>query len=306
MILFLKFIHNVYSNHMRDLNNEDPKDSFESTERPAQQGTFGSDTHRLIGATFPLLSQQPGLSNDIRDDLSSTDNIFGSRHKRGKSARLEALENMENRLELAVLRNKVAQNQVLIDQLQFVLSANGGGLGQLFSIPINLEQAEAVFRLSFLRLGRPGPEFTLNPQTMMNKLSAVTTDDVSIEVLRQLIINISDSATPQDLAAKYGRGRQSIYDRQNRMTLKLDALIADSEFSELIQYLQSTTCVVRSSQITASLAHPLAAILLLPPNDFPSIHDLVAVAFWGIARLESNKRRSFRRTIRDGDEWIVC
>ena len=275
-------------------------------ESPATQGPIGTDGERLIAEIFPLLSQQPGLPNDIREDLSSSDKIFGSRHKRGKTARLEVLENMENRLELALLRNRVAQSQALINQLQDVLSANPAGLGQSLSIPTNAAQAEAVLSLSFLHTGRNGPEFTLEPVAMMNKLKAVTTDGVSVDILRELIIDISDVATAQDIATKHGLGRQAIYDRQNRLATKLDGLIAEPDFLELIQYLQTTTCVVRSSQVTASLAHPLVAILLIQPDEFPSVQDLVSVAFWGIARTAGGDKRSFKRTIRDGKDWIVC
>ena len=123
-------------------------------ESQATQGPIGNDGERLIAEIFPLLSQQPGLPNDIREDLSSSDKIFGSRHKRGKTARLEVLENMENRLELALLRNRVAQSQALIHQLQDVLSANPTGLGQSLSIPVNAAQAEAVLSLSFLHTGK--------------------------------------------------------------------------------------------------------------------------------------------------------
>lgn len=275
-------------------------------ESPATQGPIGNDGERLIAAIFPLLSQQPGLPNDIREDLSSSDKIFGSRHKRGKTARLEVLENMENRLELALLRNRVAQSQALINQLQDVLSANPAGLGQSLSIPTNAAQAEAVLSLSFLHTGRNGPGFTLEPVAMMNRLKAVTTDGVSVDILRELIIDISDVATAQDIATKHGLGRQAIYDRQNRLATKLDGLIAEPDFLELIQYLQTTTCVVRSSQVTASLAHPLVAILLIQPDEFPSVQDLVSVAFWGIARTAGGDKRSFKRTIRDGKDWIVC
>ena len=275
-------------------------------ESPATQGPIGTDGERLIAEIFPLLSQQPGLPNDIREDLSSSDKIFGSRHKRGKTARLEVLENMENRLELALLRNRVAQSQALINQLQDVLSANPAGLGQSLSIPTNAAQAEAVLSLSFLHTGRNGPEFTLEPVAMMNKLKAVTTDGVSVDILRELIIDISDVATAQDIATKHGLGRQAIYDRQNRLATKLDGLIVEPDFLELIQYLQTTTCVVRSSQVTASLAHPLVAILLIQPDEFPSVQDLVSVAFWGIARTAGGDKRSFKRTIRDGKDWIVC
>jgi hypothetical protein len=275
-------------------------------ESPVKQRPTGIDGERLIAEIFPLLSQQPGLPNDIREDLSSSDKIFGSRHKRGKTARLEVLENMENRLELALLRNRVAQSQALIDQLQDVLSANPAGLGQSLSIPKNAAQAEAVLSLSFLHTGRNGPEFTLEPVVMMKKLKAVTTDGVSVDILRELIINISNVATAQDIATKHGLGRQAIYDRQNRLATKLNGLIAEPDFLELIQYLQTTTCVVRSSQVTASLAHPLVAIMLIQPDEFPSVQDLVSVAFWGIARTASGDKRSFKRTIRDGNEWIVC
>ena len=275
-------------------------------ESPATQGPIGNDGERLIAEIFPLLSQQPGLSNDIREDLSSSDKIFGSRHKRGKTARLEVLENMENRLELAVLRNRVAQSQALINQLQDVLSANPAGLGQSLSIPTNAAQAEAVFSFSFLHTGRNGPEFTLDRATMLNKIKTVTTDEVSVDILRELLIDITGVATAQDIATKHGLGRQAIYDRQNRLATKLDILIADPDFLELIQYLQTTTCVVKSSQVMASLAHPLVAILLIQPGEFPSIHDLISVAFWGIARTAGGDRKSFKRTIRDGNEWIVC
>ena len=275
-------------------------------ESPATQGPTGSVGERLIAEIFPILSQQPGLPNDIREDLSSSDRNFGHRHKRGKTARLEVLENMENRLELAVLRNRVAQSQALIDQLQTILSAHPAGLGPSLSIPANAAQAEAVLSLSFLHTGRNGPEFTLDPVAMMNKLKTITTDEVSVDILRELLIDISDVATAQDIATKHGLGRQAIYDRQNRLATKLDVLIADPDFLELIQYLQTTTCVVKSSQVMASLAHPLVAILLIQPGEFPSIHDLISIAFWGIARTAGGDKRSFKRTIRDGNDWIVC
>ena len=273
---------------------------------PTKIGTMGKNRNRLIAECFPLLSKQSGLSIDILDDLKLSDKSFGSRYKRGKNLRWELLENMENRLELDVLRNKVAQNNLMIEQLQSILLSDEAGLRQLISIPTNLEQARAVLSLYFLRIGQTGPEFTFNPTTMLARLKKIASNDLAVEILRELVINISVSTTAQDIATRNNLVRQTIYDRQNRIISKLETLIADQDFFELTKQLQSTTCVTRNSQLIASEDHPLVAILMIPAKDFPSIQDLVAVGFWGIAHRANGNKKSFRRTERDDRHWIAC
>jgi hypothetical protein len=204
------------------------------------------------------------------------------------------------------MRGKFAHHEALKGQLQKVLSSTSDDLTTLFAVPMNLAQSEAVFQLSFLHLGKSGPEFTLDTKSMFEAVKSVASDELSIQILRELIVSVNSDTTAQDIATSYGLGRQAIYDRQNRLITKLDAVIAGTDFQHLIDYLRTRTCIVKSARLTASMNHPLVAILLLQPDDFPSVHDLMSIAFWGIARQETGERKSFRLVSRNSEQWIEC
>lgn len=259
---------------------------------------------RPLASRFPLLSQQPGLPSDIAEDLTSTDTAFGSRHKRGKAARLKVLEDLENKLELTLLRETVDRSTRLMYNLHETVSALPDGLGVLLTQPVTLPQAEAALRLSFLIDGRSGPEFYLEPTEMRHAIEELATDGVARDILRNLILDVVNTTTAQSIADTHGLGRQAIYDRQNRMMSRLDRLVSTPPFERLSRHLLTTACTQRASHIEVSLKHPLAAVLLLPKGDFASVWDVVAVGFWAIARAETGGRRSMRIVNRGGDTTL--
>lgn len=275
--------------------------------RPGLSGR--SPRHSALATTplairFPLLSQQPGLPSDIAEDLTSTDAAFGTRHKRGKLARLKVLEDLENRLELNLLRARVEESAHLMSQLREIISALPDGPGVLLTQPMTLLQAEVALRLSFLINGRSGPEFCLDPIEMCAAIKEVASDDVARDILRKLILKVDDTATAQTIAEDHGLGRQAIYDRQNRMVSRLDQLVTSPPFVQLSRHLLATACTQHASRIEVSLKHPLAAVLILPKGEFASAWDVVATGFWAIARTESGGRRSFRIVTRGGETFL--
>jgi hypothetical protein len=275
-----------------------------------QPGHTGKSPRQSASSTtplairFPLLSQQPGLPSDIAEDLTSTDTAFGTRHKRGKAARLKVLEDLENRLELTLLRARADQSFRLMSQLNETVSAFPDGLGVLLTQPVTHLQAETALRLSFLVNGRSGPEFSLDPTEMCAAIEEVASDGVAQDILRKLILNIEDTATAQTLADDHGLGRQAIYDRQNRMVSRLDRLVSSPSFVQLSRHLLTTACAHHASHIEVSLKHPLAAVLLLPKGDFASVWDVVATGLWAIARTETRGRRSFSIVTRSGETCL--
>lgn len=258
-----------------------------------------------LSQRFPFLSQQSGLANDIVVDLNSTEVEFGSRYKRGKSARLESLQDMENRLELAALKNKLVQHEKMSAHLNQVLSELPGGLWQLFCQPNTLTQADAIFRLSFLVASESVPQFQLDTDLMQDRLQAITPDDLSKTILRDLIISISDEVTAQDIAERHNLGRQAIYDRQTRIVDRLENLTTGSDFMTMIEHIRATACVRKTTHLEVVMSHPLAQVLQLQPNQFPSIWDLVAIGFWQIAHQETGKNKSFRMKVKEKRHVLV-
>ena len=265
-----------------------------------------SSTATKLSQRFPFLSQQTGLLHEIVLDLDSTEKDFGSRYKRGKSARLEFLQVMEDRLELAALKNKSAQFERMSAHLNHVLSELPNGLWQLFSPPTTLTQADAIFRLSFLTAIESVPQFQLDPDLMHERLHEITPDDLSKTILRSLIVSINDEVTPNDIAVQHNLGRQAIYDRQSRIVDRLNKLTTDANFVTLIEHIRTTACVRKATHLEAVMSHPLAQVLQLQPNHFPSIWDLVAIGFWRIAHDETGKNKSFRMKVKDKRNVLIA
>ncbi len=242
---------------------------------------------------FPLLSQQPGLSIDLQEDLTLSDIEFGRRHKRGKSARFELLENMENRLQITPMRHRLSELESLVGRLANLLTSESQTFGRLVALPLSLEHARITFDLSFLAKSGEGLVFQLDSEEMLRQLSAVATDDLSRLILRELIIGVNRDVTAQDIADEFQVVRQAIYDRQSRIILKLDDLLSGTDFSFFVDFIRTNLCVVRGSKLTVSTAHPLIAILLLDTTYDFTVRDLVAVGLWGVARAETGKKKSF-------------
>jgi len=262
----------------------------------------------VISERFPLLSEQAGLVSNIRDDLVLTDTEFGKKYKRGKTARLEFLENMENRLQLAPLRAKLAHMEQLTTKLENLIEIGNQGFGSTFATPRNLEQARVVLEMTFLRRGVEGPEFGIDTSSMEERLGSIASDEVARDIIRDLILNIRGDYSVSDIADKHGLGKQAIYDRQGRLVNKLDELIEQPDFQLLVAYLRNNTCVLRGSKLVSSTAHPLIAILLLERAKFPSIHDVVALGLWAVARAETGDKKTFQFTSRGenaADELII-
>lgn len=268
------------------------------------KGAKKFEQERLLSDEFPYLNRQAGLQRDVQEDLMLTDTEFGSKHKRGKAARREFLQNLENRLELVVLRSKVEDHMTLDRQLQHLLSANEAGLMQSVNVPMNLKQAEVVFWLSSLTLERGDAKFTFDLEVLFNELKSVVTDRISIDILKNLIINISPLLTAQQIADREGLGRQAIYDRQDRIISRLDHLIENPDFKRFVEILEFSTCITSSDRMAASLSHPLTAICLLKSTEFPSVSDVVAAGYWLIARKNGGGKKSFRHVQRGVDNYL--
>lgn len=257
-----------------------------------QKDSKGSRTTPLADR-FPLLSQQPGLSKDLQDDLTLSDIEFGRKHKRGKSARFELLENMENRLQISPMRHRLDELGGLVGRLANLLTPENQTFGKFVSLPLSLEHARITFDLSFLTKSGDGLAFQLDTEEMLRQLSAVATDDLSRLILRELIIGVNRDVTAQDIADDFQIVRQAIYDRQSRLISRLDDLLVGPDFLFLVDYIRTNFCVVRGSKLTVSTAHPLVAILLLDTTEVFTVRDLLAVGLWGVARAETGNKKSF-------------
>jgi hypothetical protein len=264
----------------------------------AAEGSKKADQGRPLADEFPYLNKQVGLQRDVQEDLMLTDREFGKKHKRGKIARRELLQNLENRLELLALRSRVDDYKNLDKQFQHLLSANEAGLIQSASIPLNLRQAEVVLWLSALTLDGTATKFIFDVEVLVDELRTICSDHLSIDILRNLVINNCGMLTAQQIADREGRGRQAIYDRQDRIISRLNRLIENADYKKFVEALEASTCITNSDRMIASISHPLAAISLLQPDKFPSISDVVATGYWLIARRHNDGKKSFRRAQR--------
>ena len=264
----------------------------------AAEGSKKVDRGRVLADEFPYLNKQAGLQRDVQEDLMLTDNDFGSKHKRGKAARRELLQNLENRLELVALRNKNDEYSKLDQQPHRLLLANEAGLIQSASVPMNLKQAEVVLWLSSLTLEGTTSKFAFDVEVLIDQLRTICNEHLSIKILRNLIINSVGLLTAQQIADEEGLGRQAVYDRQDRIISRLNRLIENEEYKRFIDVLEASTCISNSDRIVASISHPLTAISLLQADVFPSVSDVVATGYWLIARRHNDGKKSFRRAQR--------
>lgn len=253
-------------------------------------------TNENLMQKFPLLSTQRGLADDIRADLLLTDKEFGLKHKRGKSARLESLENMENRLQVAPLRERVKELEDLMTRIDHLVSLNEKGLGTCFAVPTSLQHAQTVLELTFLRRSPSGLEFLLHAEQMMDALVALARDEVSIDVVRKLIIDPLARSSVSEVADSHGLGVQTIYDRRTRLVSKLTEISGQRDFVILANHLRTEVCFIRGTKTIAPLNHPLLSTLLLEPEVFPSIHDVVSIALWMVGKSEQVNAK-FRRNV---------
>lgn len=247
-----------------------------------------------MSTRFPFLSQQAGLPPDVQSDLRLSDSEFGARHKRGKAARLEHLENMENRLQIRPLQSRLAKVQSLLEKLERHVGGDRNTFVGCLAPPTTLAQAAAVFDLTFLRSNDEGPTITLDAEVMAEQLRVIVNDDISLDIFRSLLVNVRADQSAHDIALRHKLGRQAIYDRQNRMVSKLDELLSTVDYVALKDYLRSEACVMKGTRLISSTMHPLSAILLLEAGSFPSIHDVIATAMWGVARAETGKKQAFK------------
>ncbi len=263
--------------------------------------------NETLGQKFPMLSAQRGLPLDIRSDLALTDKEFGLKHKRGKAARLEALENMENRLQIAPLRKKLADLELLVGRIGKLIESNEKGFETFLATPATLEQAQAIIELIFLCASPEGLQFSIDPERMKQSLENVARDQISVDVVRKLMLDPFDQTSVADIAHSHGLGVQTIYDRRARLTSKLNDVTNDSDFAQLVDYLKNEVCFVRGTKIVAPLSHPVLATLLLEAGEYPSVHDIVSVAVWSIAKDQPGKQ-TFRRSVESStnmDELVL-
>jgi|GEM_PF-5325857 len=269
---------------------------MDKAQRNRTESGFEESPGATIGALkFPVLNRQSVLDPDVKTDLALTEVEFGRKYKRGKAKRLEALEVMENRLAVIALRAARTDVEQFMNQVDELLRANELGIGRSLAVPQNAAEAEVVFRLTFLRLGASGPEFALNLTAMLASLADLVSRAIPIDIFRTLVTDVEGSETAQTLADRYGKGRQAIYDRQDRMIDKLDELRSSTDFSTLSRYLRENAIVFHTGKMSTSLAHPLVAIAAMDRGNFPSVHDVVAFGLWAVAREETGTKKSFRR-----------
>ena len=117
----------------------------------------------LLRDKFPYLWSSPNTDEDTRALLRMSERELGGRLKRGTQAQLAKLRNLENELEVSALRSELEDQKQLFDLLNKLPCQNGSILDVSRILPTTLDEAETVFSLAGVFVGRQLQvgEFTL-------------------------------------------------------------------------------------------------------------------------------------------------
>ena len=234
----------------------------------------------LLRDMFPYLWSSPNTAEDIRAVLKMTSTELGSKLKRGKKLSMTKLRNLENELEVSALRAKLDDHKKIFDLLNDLPCQHGSILDVSRIVPSALDEAETIFSLAGVFVGRQLQvgEFTL--EKCLKLLSEFELDEVDVSIFRGQVSALTDSTSVIKIAKQYKLSRQSVNQRRLGIFENVKKLESAIEFKSLTKFLrrrgmQSNSAFEFSPEDTLVTIHSVQS-----SAEFPTVVDVVNAALW--------------------------
>lgn len=244
---------------------------------------------------FPYLWSSPNIDEDTRALLRMSEREFGGRFKRGTQAQLVKLRNLENELEVSSLRSELDVQKELFDLLNKLPCQYGSILDVSKIVPSTLDEAETVFSLAGVFVGRELQvgEFTL--AKCLKLLEDFELDEVDASIFRGQVCTLTETTSVVKIAKQHKLSRQSVNQRRLRIFENVRKLELTSEFKTLTKFLRRRGIQSNSVFEFAPEDNLVSIHSLQISTNFPTVVDVVNAALWliqqevGIIALRSAK-----------------
>lgn len=245
----------------------------------AKKSRSSKASSAVLASKFPLLAASPSISDQMRQELSETENEFARRLRRGKSNRLKELANLERDLEISDLRAKLARLQP-IDQLLTETCGNARTLLEAYQSSAPESNPEIIYGFDTLQTH-------LEPHVLPHVLPNVyeilldlELDEIGIALFRYL--TSIDKSHRTIIGNKKAITRQSVWERSRRLQTKmweLRKLTAIQSLSDSLEHRNRRAGLNGGPSLPIS--DPFVSLALDTSNGpFPTVFDVVRFGLW--------------------------
>ena len=236
--------------------------------------------NEIVGSRFPLMSRSSHLALDIREDFLLTKKAFGERYRRGTQARLEELQNVENRLAVEHLSLEIEHMRPITDLLSMFSGSSATLLDAASGVPVDEKKAEILYGLATIRLQRSLEVADYSLSNIRNILRQLDLDDLGVSIFRELICGIDIGESALAIGARHKVSRQTVSERRTRLVTKILNLRGNSQVMSLQTFMSSRIQNDKGIQ-GFSLLDPVVAIFRVPNrSEFPNVIDVVILGLW--------------------------
>ena len=236
--------------------------------------------NEIIGRRFPLMSASSYLALDIREDFLLTENAFGEKYRRGKQARLEELQNVENRLAVEHLSSEIEHMRPITDLLSMFSGSSATLLDAATGVPVDEKKAEIIYGLATIRLQRSLEVADYSLSNIRNIMQQLGLDDLGVSIFRELVCGIDIGESALAIGARHKVSRQTVSERRTRLVTKMLNLRGISQVMSLQTFMSSRIQNDKGIQ-GFSLLDPVIAISRVPNrSEFPNVIDVVLLGLW--------------------------
>ena len=236
--------------------------------------------NEIVGSRFPLMSRSSHLALDIREDFLLTKKAFGEKYRRGTQARLEELQNVENRLAVEHLSLEIEHMRPITDLLSMFSGSSATLLDAASGVPVDEKKAEILYGLATIRLQRSLEVADYSLSNIRNILRQLDLDDLGVSIFRELICGIDIGESALAIGARHKVSRQTVSERRTRLITKILNLRGNSQVMSLQTFMSSRIQNDKGIQ-GFSLLDPIIAISRVPNrSEFPNVIDVVLLGLW--------------------------
>ena len=259
--------------------------------------------NEIVGSRFPLMSASPHLALDIREDFLLAEKAFGEKYRRGKQARLEELQNIENRLAVEHLSMEVEHLRPITDLLSMFSGSSATLLDAASGVPVDEKKAEIIYGLASIRLQRSLEVADYSLSDVQNILTQLDLDELGVSIFRELICGIDTGGSALAIGARHKVSRQTVSERRTRLITKILKLKENSRIMALQTFMSSRMQNEKGIQ-GFTLLDPVIAISRVPNrSEFPNVVDVVLFGLW-LTTADSNSGTPRGLMVTTGDRLV--
>ena len=249
-----------------------------------------------MAGRFPHLWRSPRTPEQFREDLGLTEAEFGSKHRRGKAARLAEMQLHEDQLALTEAAEEIGRARPVLVNLGKIGSVAPNLLdAQAFRI-VDAESAEAAYRLATISLRPEARVEDHELEAVLDELTDLCKDALDRDLLRESVCNCVKPVSDTKLGRRHEKARQSVAERRHKLINRLVELGGRRPIASLRDFIIGRIDH-RTGEPCLHADDPFVQIALLDiDSDSLSAQDVVAVGIWLASdRGNDPKPRGFRR-----------